>query len=70
MCSQIKKKFGSSELAQAGQILAEMRKKQEKLLPYKIADDGRLMEWIYDFEETEPGHRHISHAFGLFREEP
>ena len=61
-----KKKFGSSELAQAGQILAEMRKKQEKLLPYKIADDGRLMEWIYDFEETEPGHRHISHAFGLF----
>lgn len=61
-----KKKFGSSELAQAGQVLAEMRKRQEKLLPYKIADDGRLMEWIYDFEETEPGHRHISHAFGLF----
>lgn len=55
-----------NELEQSKSILKEMKEKQEKLLPYKIADDGRLMEWIYDFEETEPGHRHISHAFGLF----
>ena len=23
-------------------------------------------EWIKDYEETDPGHRHISHLFGLF----
>ena len=33
---------------------------------YQIGEDGRLLEWIYPFEETEPGHRHISHAYGLF----
>ncbi len=27
--------------------------------------DGRLQEWIADFEEAEPGHRHIAHSFGL-----
>ena len=24
------------------------------------------MEWIEDYDEAEPGHRHISHAFGLY----
>ncbi|MCH7414368.1 glycoside hydrolase family 95 protein [Belliella sp. R4-6] len=31
----------------------------------KIGKDGRLMEWSEDFEEAEPGHRHISHLFDL-----
>ncbi len=26
---------------------------------------GRLMEWIEDYDEPEPQHRHISHMFGL-----
>lgn len=47
-------------------ILEEIEERREKLLPYQIGADGRLMEWIYPFEETEPGHRHISHAYGLF----
>ncbi|MDY3919022.1 MAG: glycoside hydrolase family 95 protein [Candidatus Limivivens sp.] len=37
----------------------------EKLPPLQISGDGRLMEWSVDYEETEPGHRHISHLFGL-----
>jgi len=24
------------------------------------------MEWMEDFEEAEPGHRHISHLFGVY----
>ncbi|MDV6331272.1 glycoside hydrolase family 95 protein [Asticcacaulis sp. 201] len=32
----------------------------------KIGADGRIMEWAQPFEEVEPGHRHISHLFGLF----
>ena len=32
----------------------------------KISEkDGRLMEWSEDFEEVEPGHRHMSHLYGL-----
>lgn len=30
-----------------------------------IASDGRLMEWPGEFEEMEPGHRHVSHLYGL-----
>lgn len=27
---------------------------------------GQIMEWMEDFEEAEPGHRHISHLFGVY----
>jgi alpha-L-fucosidase 2 len=30
-----------------------------------MASDGRLMEWTQEFPEAEPGHRHMSHLFGL-----
>jgi hypothetical protein len=38
---------------------------QDKLAKPKIGSDGRLMEWNEEFEEVEPGHRHISHLFAL-----
>ncbi|MDP8242565.1 MAG: glycoside hydrolase family 95 protein [Candidatus Hinthialibacter antarcticus] len=31
----------------------------------QIGSDGRLMEWTEEFEEPEPGHRHISHMYAL-----
>jgi len=27
---------------------------------------GRLQEWIIDADDVEPGHRHISHAYGFY----
>ena len=46
------------------------RKKLERTLarlaPIRIGSDGRLMEWTEEFVEDEPGHRHISHLFGLY----
>ena len=36
-----------------------------KLPPTRISKDGRVMEWYQDYEEMEPGHRHISHMYGL-----
>lgn len=36
-------------------------------LPHDIIDDaGLLQEWSFEYEETEPGHRHISHLFALY----
>ncbi len=38
-----------------------------KLPPIAISQRyGTIQEWIKDYEETEPGHRHISQLFGLF----
>jgi alpha-L-fucosidase 2 len=36
-----------------------------KLPPVRIASNGTIMEWIKEYEEFEPGHRHISHLLGL-----
>lgn len=38
----------------------------KKLPKYKINKNGCIQEWYKDFEEYEPGHRHISHLFGLY----
>ncbi|MEN6309000.1 MAG: glycoside hydrolase family 95 protein [Anaerohalosphaeraceae bacterium] len=43
----------------------EVKQALDKLALPKIASDGRLMEWSQEFKETEPGHRHVSHLFGL-----
>lgn len=38
----------------------------ERLQPYQVSEKtGRLQEWIKDYEEAEPGHRHMSHMFGV-----
>ena len=38
----------------------------DRLAPLQISDKtGRLQEWIYDYDEPEPGHRHMSHMYGL-----
>lgn len=31
-----------------------------------IAPDGRIQEWLEDYRETDPQHRHISHLYGLY----
>ncbi|MGD0343269.1 MAG: glycoside hydrolase family 95 protein, partial [Bacteroidales bacterium] len=43
----------------------KMEKTLKKLAPTKIGSDGRIMEWPQEFEEPEPGHRHMSHLYGL-----
>ena len=41
------------------------KKIREKIPPVQIGKDGTIMEWIKDYEEWEPGHRHMSHLLGL-----
>ena len=36
-----------------------------KLPALKIGKHGQLQEWLEDYEDAEPGHRHISHLFAL-----
>jgi alpha-L-fucosidase 2 len=37
-----------------------------RLQPFKVGKTGALQEWNEDYDETEPGHRHISHLFALY----
>jgi alpha-L-fucosidase 2 len=37
-----------------------------KLPPLRIGQHGQLQEWWEDHEEVEPGHRHVSHLWGLY----
>ncbi len=34
--------------------------------PLSFTSDGRIAEWGADLEESEKGHRHLSHLYGLF----
>jgi len=38
---------------------------RDRLPPMKIGKHGQLQEWQEDYDETQPGHRHISHLFAL-----
>ncbi|KAL2822402.1 Six-hairpin glycosidase-like protein [Aspergillus granulosus] len=37
-----------------------------KIRPPQVGSDGQILEWIEDFSETDPAHRHFSPLFGLF----
>ncbi|KAG0646373.1 hypothetical protein D0Z07_8455 [Hyphodiscus hymeniophilus] len=38
-----------------------------KLPPFKIGNKGQLQEWLEDYEEAQPDHRHLSHTIALCR---
>lgn len=38
----------------------------KRLPPLQIGKRGQLQEWIEDYPETEPQHRHVSHLYSLY----
>ncbi len=46
-------------------LVEKMKIAKEKLPPHQIGKEGQLMEWLEDYEEAEPHHRHVSHLYGL-----
>ncbi|MBL8764254.1 MAG: glycoside hydrolase family 95 protein [Phycisphaerae bacterium] len=47
------------------ELRARLAAARERLLPMAVGRHGQLMEWAEDHEEVEPGHRHMSHLYGL-----
>jgi len=45
---------------------ARLEKTRARLLPYQIGKHGQLQEWSKDFDEPEPGQRHMSHMYPLY----
>ena len=53
------KAYSDEDFASFDYVLLHLKKPS-------LNSDGSLMEWNREVEEVEPGHRHISHLYGLF----
>jgi alpha-L-fucosidase 2 len=54
----------ATTLDQDAEFRTELESALERLPEHRIAAHGGLQEWLQDFEESDPGHRHISHLYG------
>ena len=52
-------------LGKDAEFVKELERARAMLAPHRIGKHGQLMEWIEDFDEPEPGHRHMSHLYAL-----
>lgn len=52
-------------IASETEFLTQVRQACARLIPNRIGSDGRIMEWVEEYEECDMGHRHISHLYGL-----
>jgi alpha-L-fucosidase 2 len=56
----------SKELGRDAEFRARLERQLQQLAPVEIGRDGRILEWSEEgLVELEPGHRHISHLYGL-----
>ncbi len=60
--------INSAEVLQNGddKFTQKLREIRERLPKPEIGKYGQIMEWAEDYDEAEPGHRHISQLFALY----
>lgn len=56
----------SEVLGRDNDLVRSIRELRARLRPTTVGPDGRLLEWSRPYGEAEPGHRHISHLYGLY----
>ena len=57
----------SEILGEDAAFRSKLKDAMAKLPPLRIGKRyDTIQEWIEDYEEVEPGHRHMSHLFGLY----
>ena len=47
-------------------IVENLHIAKAKFPPMQVNEQGYLQEWLKDYKEVEPQHRHVSHLFGLY----
>lgn len=55
----------SEKILQQPGLTQEIEAALKQLPPIQIGQNGTIQEWMEDYEEGEPGHRHISHLYAL-----
>jgi alpha-L-fucosidase 2 len=53
-------------LALDGELVDEVNTARSRLAPNQVGKHGQIQEWIEDYDEIEPEHRHLSHLWGLY----
>jgi len=56
----------SSELGTDREFAAALLAAKQRLPPYKIGKYGQLQEWSEDFDENQPGQRHMSNLYPVY----
>ena len=49
-----------------GEFRSQLDQAQKRLPPLQVGKRGQLQEWIEDYAESEPQHRHVSHLYALY----
>lgn len=50
-----------------GTLMSQISRCEDRLMPTRVSEEkGTILEWMEDYEEVDPGHRHISHLYGLY----
>jgi alpha-L-fucosidase 2 len=47
-------------------LAADFQAARSRLSPFQIGRHGQLQEWLEDFDEPEPHHRHLSHLYPVY----
>ncbi len=55
----------ASILKQEDSFTNKLKTDIAQLPPFQISEQGYLMEWLTDYEESDVHHRHVSHLYGL-----
>lgn len=64
MCIEASRTLGIDDA-----LRQQMESACARLPPFQIGRYGQLQEWLEDFEEAEPNHRHTSHLTALYPED-
>jgi len=48
------------------ELAAHYQQRIKQLPPMQIGRWGQLQEWLYDWDDPEDNHRHVSHLYGLY----
>jgi len=56
----------ASDLGVDQEFAASLAAAMKRIPPYQIGRYGQLQEWSVDFEENQPGQRHMSHLYPVY----
>jgi alpha-L-fucosidase 2 len=59
---------GSKRLSMDNDLRQRLESARAKLPPFQIGRHGQLQEWLEDFEDAEPNHRHTSPLVSVYPE--
>jgi alpha-L-fucosidase 2 len=59
-------RLAATHLGRDADLVEKVMQQKARLAPLQIGKHGQIQEWIVDWDEIEPEHRHISHLWGLF----